>query len=150
MAGFPEISEVKCPECGFVSSPPPPVCKRCGHLFAAHESQPGGAERVLSSHILDAPLLSTPDDRATESASDKRISLPGQPWQDEIAERVARYRRRRSRDTNTQDTLNPNLEFDFDLGRDEPTGGHAAQTEEKDGGFDALLTDRDMSRGQAA
>jgi len=150
MAGFPEISEVKCPECGFVSSPAPPACKRCGHRFAAEESRAGGAGQVPSSHVLDAPLLSGPDAHAAESVSDIRVNLPGQPWQDEIAERVARYRRRRSRDSNTQDTLNPNLEFDFDVGRNEPQADRqAVQKGHVDGEFDALLSDRITSRAQA-
>lgn len=148
MARFPEISEVKCPECGFVSSPPPAVCKRCGHHFAAEESQPDDAKQVPSTHILDAPLLSGPDPGVADSLSDIPMSLPGQPWQDEIAERVARYRRRRSRDRNTQDTLNPNLEFDFDADSEPEAGRHAAQTGHADGEFDALLSDRGTSRAQ--
>jgi uncharacterized RDD family membrane protein YckC len=77
------------------------------------------------------------------------ISITGQPWQDEIAERVARYRSRRSRDRNTQDTLNPNLEFDFDLSRDEPESGrHAAQTGKVEGKFDAVAGGRPISRAQ--
>lgn len=150
MAGFPEISEVKCPECGFVSSPPPPVCKRCGHRFAAEESQADAAERLPSSPILDAPLVSGPDVHTAESASETPMNLPGQPWEDEIAERVARYRRRRSRDSNTQDTRNPNLEFDFDLDRNKPEAGrHTGPTEQVDDEFDALLSDRATSRAQA-
>jgi uncharacterized RDD family membrane protein YckC len=150
MAGFPEISAVKCPECGFVSSPAPAMCKRCGHRFEPQESEVNAAGQAPISHILDAPLLSAPDTAGAEPVSGMPMSLPGQPWQDEIAERVARYRRRRSRDSNTQDTLNPNLEFDFDLGRDEQEAGRrAAQMEHVDGEFDAPLRDRGTSRAQA-
>ena len=100
--------------------------------------------------MLDAPLLSGPDTGVAESISEMPMSQPGQPWQDEIAERVARYRRSRSRDRNTQDTVNPNLEFDFDLGRDEPEAGrHAAQTGHVGGEFDTALRDRPISRAQA-
>ncbi len=151
MAGFPEVSEVKCPECGFVSCPPPPVCKRCGHRFAADASHPEAAEGAASSHLLDTPLRSAPDASAAESVSELPMNLPGQPWQDEIAERVARYRRRRSRDQNTEDTVNPNLEFDFDLSRREPeTVRRSARTERTDGEFDAVLTGRGGSRAQAS
>ncbi len=150
MTGFPEVSEVKCPECGFVSSPPPAACKRCGHRFTVEESRPDAAEQVLSSHILDAPLLPAAGAGFAESVSEMPVNLPGQPWQDEIAERVARYRRRRSRDRNTQDTANSNLEFDFELSRDEPDeeDRQAAQTGPVEDEFDALLRDGVASRAQ--
>jgi uncharacterized RDD family membrane protein YckC len=147
-SGLSEVSEVKCPKCGFVSSGPPAVCKRCGHVFAAREPQPDVPENRLS--ILDAPLVSGPDAGFAGPVSEVPMKQSDQPWQDEIAQRVARYRRRKSRVPDTQDDARSNLEFDFS-GRRDHTGASPAVAGKEWGEleFEAVPGNETASRAQA-
>jgi uncharacterized RDD family membrane protein YckC len=149
-SGLSEVSEVKCPKCGFVSSPPPAVCTRCGHIFAAPAPQPDLPESTPSLSILDAPLVCGPNADFAGPASEVPMKEPAQPWQDEIVQRVARYRRRRSRVHDTEDDARSNLEFDFSGRRDRAEASRPGSAPEwRKEEFDAILGNETASRAQA-
>ena len=131
---------MKCPKCGFVSSPPPAACERCGHVFATADYRPDAATGGPPPSILDAPLISGHNVSSEGPAPEVPMQTPGQPWQDEIVERVARHRRRRSRTHDAEDVARANLEFDFSGRHDgEPAGRPASTQEWAEDEFDAVL-----------
>lgn len=130
------------------------MCKRCGQRFDAAELQPDPAEDTPRPSILDAPLISGPEAAFESPASEVPMQKPGQtsgqPWQDEIVERVARYRRRRSRTHDAQDDGRSNLEFDFSgRGDDMEAGPTVSRKGWGDHEFDAVLGNESASRAQA-
>ena len=142
--GLSEVSQVKCPRCGFVSSPSA-VCERCGLPFAADELRSGAEQNASSFSILDAPLL--PDATLASQTSQVSMQGSGQPWQDEIAERVARYRRRKSQVHGAEDSASSNLEFDFNSPHEIEARGPTARGVEE---FDAVLANNADSQAEAA
>jgi uncharacterized RDD family membrane protein YckC len=78
------------------------------------------------------------------------MQRPGQPWQEEIVERVARYRRRRSRGQDAADDAEANLEFDFSARRQDARIGPLASAQEwREADFDTVLAEDPASRTQA-
>lgn len=146
---------MKCPECGFVSSEGSSVCKRCGHRFDAAELQPHAAENTPRPSILDAPLISGPEATFESPTSEVPMQEPGQtsgqqPWQDEIVERVARYRRRRSGTHDADENARSNLEFDFSgRGDDMEAGPTVTRKGWGDDEFDAVLGNESAPSAQA-
>jgi uncharacterized RDD family membrane protein YckC len=116
------------------------VCKRCGHIFAAAEDQPAATADNTQSSVLDAPLISNQHGSLDGSACELPMQRAGQPWQDEIVERVARHRRRRSRVHDAAEDDPANLEFDFSGRRGVARTGPPASTGEwREDEFDAVL-----------